>query len=271
LIELEFRGFAYEGAGMALALLDRLTPWNRGRLRAFLDGPGDRHAYMVHVGAGWALARHGRRVDRTLAELDPLLGWLVVDGYGFHEGYFHSDRFIDRQEPPQRLDGYARRVFDQGLGRCIWFVDGADTVRIPERIGRFEPSRRADLWSGVGLACAYAGGADREGVESLAIASGPYRPCVAQGAAFAAKARQRAGNPSDQTELACRVLCGVPAQRAAEWTDVALVDLTDSEAEPRFEIWRRRIQERCALEPIGASIVRSPGRAVSAVAERALG
>jgi hypothetical protein len=37
-IEPELRGFAFEGAGMALALLDRLTPWNRSRLRDLIEG-----------------------------------------------------------------------------------------------------------------------------------------------------------------------------------------------------------------------------------------
>lgn len=56
-IEPEVRGFAFEGAAMGLALLDHLTPWRRDRFERFLSGPGDRHAYMVHVGAGWVFAR----------------------------------------------------------------------------------------------------------------------------------------------------------------------------------------------------------------------
>src|SRR5881394_148508 len=51
------RGFAYEGAAMALAILDRATPWNRDRVRRFLHGPGSNYTYMVHVAIGWAAAR----------------------------------------------------------------------------------------------------------------------------------------------------------------------------------------------------------------------
>ena len=43
-VELELRGFAFEGAAMGLALLDWLTPWRRDRLRTFLRGAGDAHA-----------------------------------------------------------------------------------------------------------------------------------------------------------------------------------------------------------------------------------
>src|SRR5438876_597259 len=57
-VSVMYRGFAYEGAAMALALLDYLTPWNRGRLQALIDSPaGDAHRYMLHVGVGWAIAR----------------------------------------------------------------------------------------------------------------------------------------------------------------------------------------------------------------------
>src|SRR5207237_8139100 len=56
-VELEFQGFAYEGAAMALDLLDQLRPWAPRLFPAFLADPGQRHLYMVHVGAGWSMAR----------------------------------------------------------------------------------------------------------------------------------------------------------------------------------------------------------------------
>jgi len=244
------RGFAYEGAAMAFELLDRLWPGRGGRVQSFLEGTHYDHVYMIHVGVGWALARLGLDVTRSLTRLDPLLGWLAVDGYGFHEGYFHWRRVVDGQAVPGRLRGYARRAFDQGLGRSLWFVEGADVERIGRRVASFATERRADLWSGVGLACAYAGGADREAVERLASLAGPERASMAQGAAFAAKARQRAGNPTEQTEMACRVLCGRNADEAAEATDQALENLPPDGEAPAFELWRRRIRARLAEEVI---------------------
>ena len=194
-MELELCGFAFEGAGMGLFLLDLLTPWRRDRLSAFLSGPGAPHVYMVHVGAGWALAQLGLRVDRALTRFDPLLRWLVMDGYGFHQGYFRWPRCVEGQWVPARLSGYARRGFDQGLGRSLWFVEGADGARITASIARFPRARQADLWSGVGLACAYAGGVTAEPIQQLRSMAGVNLPSLAQGAAFAAKAGSGPGTP----------------------------------------------------------------------------
>jgi hypothetical protein len=144
-IEPGLRGFAFEGAGMGLYLLDLLTPWRRDRLRRFLEGSGAAHVYMIHVGAGWALAQLGRKVDRALSRFDPLLGWLAVDGYRFHQGYFHWPETVECQRVPHWISGYARRVFDQGLGRSLWFVEGAEAARIAATIARFPRSRHTDL------------------------------------------------------------------------------------------------------------------------------
>jgi hypothetical protein len=242
-IEAEFRGFAFEGAAMALTLLDLLQPWGVGRLKSFVAGAGAAHEYMLYVGAGWALARLRRDPSRVRRSFDPLLGWLAADGYGFHEGYFKWPVYVARQEQPRRLSGYALRAFDQGLGRSLWFVRGAEVERVIETVGAFARERQSDLWSGVGLACAYAGGVDETDVEALRAGAGPFAPQLAQGAAFAAKARERASNAAAHTERACRILCGMTAGAAALITDAALIGLpTDGEA-PAYEVWRRRIAD----------------------------
>jgi hypothetical protein len=242
------RGFAYEGAGMALALLDLLTPWRTDRLLNLLGGPGDAHAYMVHVGAGWALARLARGERDMPHGLDPLLRWLVFDGFGFHEGYFHHAATIRAQRRPRRLAGYALRVFDQGLGRSLWFVEGADVERVAAVVAAFPLERRADLWSGVGLAATYAGAIDERELVLLRSRAGEYNPHLAQGAAFAAKARERSGSPAAHTDRACRVFCGCSAAAAALATDEALVGLRGDAELPDFEVWRRRIRNRYSSE-----------------------
>lgn len=247
-VDTEDLGFAYEGAAMGLCLLDHLAPWRRDRLPSFLLGHGVPHVYLMHVGAGWALAQLRRRIDHALTRFDPLLRWLVADGYGFHQGYFRWPRCVDRQSVPTHLSGYARRAFDQGLGRSLWFVEGADAARIAVSIARFSRARQADLWSGVGLACAYAGGVTTESIGTLKSMAGSNQPSLAQGVAFAAKARERAGNPAPQTDRACRIICGLSAEDAARLTDRALVDLPMDGLLPAYEIWRQRIQAHWSKE-----------------------
>lgn len=243
--EADYRGFAFEGAAMALTILDALTPWRRRRLADFLAGPGGAHVYMVHVGAGWAAARLPFHPRRTFERLDELLRWLAADGYGFHQGYFHWPRSIEGpQEVPRRITGYARRAFDQGLGRSLWFVEGADVHRIAVTVASFPRPRRADLWSGVGLACAYAGGIEPAVVETLRAAGHGFEAELAQGAAFAAKARQRAGNLTERVGTACRILCGCSAGEAATVTDVVLRDLPADGAVPAYEGWRQGVGNR---------------------------
>lgn len=244
-VETTFRGFAYEGAAMGLALLDELSPWKRRRLQAFIDDAGAEHTYMIHVGAGWMIARvpwRRRNIERAVAHLDPLLRWLAVDGYGFHEGYFHGRHYLKNPELVNRLQGYTRHAFAHGLGRSLWFIEGADVSRVPAAISMLPPSLHADLWSGVGLACAYAGGVSRASVRQLRAAAGAYQAELAQGAAFAAKTRQRAGNATEHTEIACQVLCGLTTDAAAEVTDVMLQLLPEDGDVPAYEIWRQRIQ-----------------------------
>jgi len=255
-VESEFQGFAYEGASMCLTLLDALLPGRSQRLPRFLAGPGSAHVYMGHVGVGWALARLRRRVERPLQRLDPLLRWLAVDGYGFHEGYFHWPRTVGDHHVPRHLSGYAQRAFDQGLGRSLWFVEGADVERIFRTIASFPRSRHADLWSGVGLACAYAGGVERTDVETLRNLAESHTLQLAQGAAFAAEARERAGNLTPHTERACQVLCEISAPAAAKVTRDTAADLVEDPDEsaiemignPPYECWRQRIQAQLAQE-----------------------
>lgn len=244
----EARGFAFEGAAMALTLLDCLTPWRSNRLRTFIAGPGESHIYMVYVGVGWAFARLPWRTWRPLPRPDPLLKWLVFDGYGFHEGYFAHRRTIEGQHIPGHLSGYACNVFDQGVGRSLWFVDCADIERIAAHIAAFPAPRRADLWSGVGLACTYAGGVDTATIASLRNAAAPYAAELGQGAAFAAQARRRAGITMPYTERACDILCGTTARSAAEVTSYAAADLPYDAPKPAYEIWRGKIRAMLTRE-----------------------
>lgn len=250
------RGFAYEGAGMALAILDGL-PGSHGRyLRRFLDDAGDAHVYMVYVGAGWALARLPRARWRAAARglRDPVLTWLTLDGYGFHQAFFRTGDYVDRARRPQLTwphwdrSEYAPRAVDQGIGRALWFVEGADPIRVRERITRFEVDRRSDLYAGVGLAATYAAGARPEELTELRVSTGGHAAALSQGSVFAAEARFRAGNVTAETEAAVGSLTGLPVLRAAEIARVTRPSGRFVEGVPSYEHWRCQIMARFVPE-----------------------
>src|SRR5579864_5889585 len=207
-IQSELRGFAYEGAAMALALQDGIL-FRSDQFLRFAKGAGRRHIYMLHVGAGWAYARLSwtrHRIERAFAKLDPVLRWLAIDGYGFHQGYFEGKTQAISDLCTSRLSEHGRHVFYQGLGRSLWFCEGADVYRICRSISQFSPLYHSDAWSGVGLACAYAGGIAPAVIAELRSESGLHAAALAQGAAFAAKARQLADNPAPHTDMACSIV-----------------------------------------------------------------
>lgn len=241
-----FAGFVYEGAAMGLAVGDWMTP-GRHWFDDYVRGPAEAHEYMAWVGLGWALARlpvaplrvlaHDRGRNRGLNR------WLALDGWGFHEGYFHWPRSIARQQRPRSLSGDAARVFDQGLGRSLWFVKGTDVNAVAAAIAAFAPARHADLWAGAGLAATYAGAPSPAALRQLRAHAGPLAGDLLQGVVFAAQARRRAGNPTPHTELACRELLGLPAAAAA---DIALATLpADGDDLAAYQRWRGAIRQRC--------------------------
>lgn len=238
----DFRGFAYEGAGTALTVLDLLIPTRR-RLRTFVRGPGLAHAWILPIGYGWA-RMHMRLTPRHPPSVfEPLQGWLAMDGAGFHEGFNRLEQVFERQQIPRRLSPAAAHVFDQGVGRSLWFVKGGDIEAIGRTIGGLPARRRGDVWSGLASAATYAGGVSENVLEALRDSAGRHRPQVAVGAALAAKARLLGGNPTSHTEQACLALCGTSAVAAARVTDAALEGLALGATTCPYETWRARIED----------------------------
>lgn len=243
-IPAEQRGFAYEGAAMALALQDGIM-FRNDAFSSFAQGAGRRHIYMLHVGAGWAYARlpwTRHRIERASAKLDPVLRWLAIDGYGFHQGYFKEKTQAISDISSSHLSEHGRHVFYQGLGRSLWFIDGADVHRICRSISQLSPLYHNDAWSGVGLACAYAGGIAPAAIAELQQESGLHAAALAQGAAFAAKARQLAENPAPYTDMACSIICGMPAEQAAQLCDTAFTRINPLHSCP-YQDWRFILQK----------------------------
>jgi hypothetical protein len=247
-IPVRFRGFAYEGAGMGFTMRDRLPLRGSTHLTDFLAGRAAAHDYMVYIGMGWAMARLPRFRWPSDAGIAPLMKWFALDGYGFHQAYFRTRQYVTEQFqatrfpwPAQGPSWYANRAIDHGIGRALWFVCGTDAELTATTIEKYAQERQPDLYAGAGLAATYAGGADADELTAFYDRSGECRPQVAQGSAFAAEARIRAGLLVPHTETATQVFCGLPPEKAAQITHDMRPDKPGDDGLPAYEVWRQRI------------------------------
>lgn len=235
------RGFLVEGAAMGAAIADGITP-GLSRLPNLWSRYRDSYTYLLHVGIGWALARvpwRGRAVRRLL---DPVHHWLVYDGLGFHDAYFHSRR-LDRGWRRVKK-GYAARVYDQGIGRGLWFTTGGDVQRAALAISRRRKAEHADLWSGLGLAVAYAGGCAAAEMAKLVELAGGHRGHLVQGAAFAAEAHGLAGHLPEHARRTVERLSGLAAGEVVSVVREARAALPEADAggQSRYETWRQDVR-----------------------------
>ncbi|WP_328436282.1 DUF1702 family protein [Streptomyces sp. NBC_00444] len=260
------RGFAFEGAAMAMAIRDALPLGHRHHVADLLTA-ADEHIYMIHVGVGWALARLPRplRQAATVGLTDPTLTWLALDGYGFHQAFFHTDTYVKRQHidpdphlPTGDYPQYAPRAIDQGIGRALWFVAGADPNRALRLIDAFAPQRHEDLFAGIGLAATYAGGSPPGELEELAERAGSNRPALAQGSVFAAEARTRARITQPHTETAVQAMTGLQVTEAAAIATDTRPSRPTVDGQVSYEVWRRRIMQRWGARTDSLSKPRQP-------------
>lgn len=254
LVEPSLRGFAYEGATMGCAVLDASSAGPGRRARAVMTGPGAPYLFLNYIGLGFALARLPRRAwarvqpDLPTDKYHPVMSWLVIDGYGFDRAYFNADKYIGRQRQDKAVDwngqgaGYFHRAADQGIGRVLWFKAGGETAAVRRSIEAFAPDRRADLWSGIGLAATFAGQSD--GLGRLVEASGGYWADLAIGTAFAAKGRHAAGWVPSWTEEAVREATGLTTESLVQLVDGIQVGGQGAGMESGYEFWRVEIARR---------------------------
>lgn len=258
LVDLEQRGFAYEGVTMAFTILDAT---GRGtRTRDLLLGHGEPHIFLAYIGIGFAMSRLPRPLwKKVLPDLSgtayhPVMSWLAVDGYGFDLAYFHTQRWVDEQRVPapypwQGAPEYFPRAVDQGIGRALWFIHGAGPDQVAAAVGKFPRHRQPDLWSGVGLAATFAGGCGRRGLSALRHAAGEHHAELALGAVFAAKARVYAGYVPEHTADAVEPLTGMSPEAAAVLADDCTVEATAACALPPYELWRQNIRSQFLASP----------------------
>lgn len=252
------RGFAYEGAGMGLAIIDYSR--NKGLISKFLKGEGANYPELIHVGLGCATAALKKDLESKMKEIEPMQRWWIPDGFGFFTGIYKWEDTVEKQIVPSQIKGYTLRSFDRGLGRRMWFAFSGEVEAIADAISKFPESRQADLWSGVGLASTFAGGVERETLVKLKELAGDYSSYVALGSAMAAKCRYTAGNIMNYTNVACSILCGMTASEVGEIVAKTFdeLDINPNEPlnveQPVFETMRENVRNHFVKELVTVAV-----------------
>ena len=250
MVDPELRGFAYEGATMALTIKDST---GGHRTRDLLEGAGQPHLLLSYIGIGFAMARLPRPLwKKILPDLQPSLfhptmSWLCVDGYGFDLAYFHTKKYVDEQRVPEPYPWlghpeYFPRAVDQGIGRALWFMHGGVPDAVAGGVARFPEERQGDLWSGVGLAATFAGGCTTKGLATVREAAGVHRANLGLGSVFASTARTAADYVPEHSAEALSVLAGLSPEEGVMIAASSHPNPDEPRTEPHYEAWRANIR-----------------------------
>ncbi|MFV2086269.1 DUF1702 family protein [Micromonospora sp. LOL_021] len=240
------RGFAYEGAAMYASLRDLASPGRRPSVDRLLDPPGDGYIHLIHVGAGWTLAP--LRLPLPRLPRTPLLRWLALDGAGFAETFFGGTAALRRR--CRRRPGPRWEAQVAGCGRALWFVESADVDAVARVVAAQPAAAQPHLWSGVGLACGYAGAVNERERTRLAGLAGRHQYHLRQGVAFAVGARHRSTVVPQHTVDACQQLLGTDVETATGWTDQTAARLDPAGGLNDYLEWKARIRELVADYPL---------------------
>lgn len=200
----EFRSIAYEAAAMNAALKDleqggELNLW----LHLATSAEAVPHLTQIHVGLGWALAQQQVVPAPYLPQLNPIMRYRVLDGYGYYEGMFRRRKSIVNKQVSEFLSGTALNAYYQGLGRCMWYLNNGDVDATVSMLQSMEGDYQDDLWRGLGIAVSYVGGTDKSILDDILTKADTHKAELLTGAVLVAISRTNAGNVVNDTELVC--------------------------------------------------------------------
>ncbi len=175
-------------------------------------------------------------------KLDPLTAWCLADGYGFHQGFFQWKFFIAERGGATNIAQPAKPRSLRRGGRSSDVVGVRRRRRADQAaaISRFDRDRRAEMWTGIGTAVAYAGGMSAGVIPMLPKLAGEYRFDLLSGIPFAAHMRARGENPAHWTDEVCSLLLNLTVTETSKLIDAELnsyLNTTAAEADIRSECY----------------------------------
>lgn len=190
-----YRGFAFEGAGMGMAVQASRYYGRAKRFEGMIQALSPHYIYQYYVGLGWYLnIRYGYRYGGYkpwVRKLNPQYAAIVFDGVGFRAALFRLEQNPLIHLKFERFPFNYSRVCYQGFGRGLWFVNRFQLASTVNEIQQLPMKYRNDAYSGLGLAVAYSFFdkiAFAVRAESLILHE--HRPAFRQGVAFGWEARR---------------------------------------------------------------------------------
>jgi len=243
-VESDFSSIAYESASMLIALKDIEAGNFPAGWLSFAEGPALPHKAQVYVGLGWAIAKLNLPFLDTLKGFDEKMYFRIADGCGYYDGSFRKRQTVLSQQLPGYLPAEALPIYDQGVGRSIWYTAKTDILKIQSMIETFPVNRQPGLWRGIGIAVAYVGGCTESELKTLWQGAGINGNQLAIGAALAAKSRMQAHTITGDTER-CSLLWFTLAGDSNIFPSNPAKN-ADGEFENRYLNWITEIEERLA-------------------------
>lgn len=205
-----YRSVAYESASMEIGLQELSCGKELNNWMKFYQRCAKAHTFHMDIGLGWAFAKSEISPTPYLEALHPVMSWMVFDGMGYYYGLFKGRRTVKNRLVPEEIDEQNLHGFDQGLGRRLWYISKGEVNELVQLIEPFHYARHADLWRGVGIACGYVGGSEKENLERLLICSTQFAKQLCAGVALAAISRNASNSVSEDIDIACNIICGKP-------------------------------------------------------------
>ncbi len=241
-LKLTERVVVFEGAFSAAISLDVSHPREYARAAELVDLAPE-HISGLGLGVGHALSNLQVEANITASFADHFLGFMAMDSYGMHEGYFRWYESVQNMKAPN-LPPVAMAGYDQGLGRALWFMTAGEPKALQLLLDRFRPERRANLWRGVGLMASFWGGLDDLQLKQYLKFSKQFRPCLQQGAAQGISMRTDMGEVISETNCAAAVLCEATSAAIAEVAEACLIESTTGPFDSRaYLAWQHALTE----------------------------
>lgn len=251
-LEVRWRSVAAEGAAMGLAVLD-IVLGKKTRWSHFKQQTHQCYTPSLFLGRGMAIGLIKPRCQFCQDVQDNMFSWLTIDGMGFAQAFLHHLHKLGKNSgslPLHDCDIHTHQsIFDQGVGRFLWFNHGHDLPALVSIVHKQEKHRQADLWSGIGVASTFLGAADKENIQYLQQEAGMFAADLAVGASIACRVRLADGSRMPHLNDIIETLCGVNAQECAELSEQMMDRLSPYGVNingvhfSNYHVWRMRMRE----------------------------